>query len=56
MARNEKIKTTWITTHATTHIARYHKSHVVANEVHMREKDAQFCRMTQMMGVKDETR
>ena len=53
-AKGDKTKVTWVTTHATTHIARYHKTHVVANEVHMREQDAQLGRMTQMLGVKED--
>ena len=53
-AKGANTKVSWVTTHATNHISRYHKSHVVADEVEKREKDLQTGRVSQMLGVKDE--
>ncbi len=38
-AKGANTKVSSVITHATNHISRYHKSHVVADEVEKREKD-----------------
>ena len=54
LARGKDAKPSWVTTHATTHISRYHKDHVVAKEVVKREKGLQTGRVSHLLGVKDE--
>ena len=53
-AKGANTKVSWVTTHATSHISRNHKSHVVADEVEKRDKDLETCRISHMLGSKEE--
>ena len=50
----DKKSLTWVTTHATNHISRYHKEHAVADEVEKRANVAHNDRVSQMTGLKHE--
>ena len=50
----DKKNLTWVTTHATNHISRYHKDHAVASEVEKRASVAHNERVSQMTGIKHE--
>ena len=53
-AKGANKKVSLVTTHATNHISRHHKSHGVADEVEKREKDLQTGRISHMLGSKEE--
>jgi hypothetical protein len=52
-AKGANTKVSWVTTHATNNISRYHKSHAVADEVEKREKDLQSGCISHMLGSKE---